>query len=112
MADYIITNADFRAAITAAGFTGITLDATAYPDVQSCNKAVKDFLDALEAAQTTQNAAAAAGADVSVITTGVGTPANVEYPPNSGTFYVAQPVARSVTYQQVQTVSDFIPVVV
>ncbi|MFY7883773.1 MAG: hypothetical protein ACOVOV_02880 [Dolichospermum sp.] len=112
MADYIITNADLRTAITDAGIEGITVSPTTYPDAESCNEAVKNFLDALELAQATQNETSAAGADVSMIASGVGVATEVEYPPGSGTTYLAQPVARSVTYSQVQEVTTFIPILV
>lgn len=112
MADYIITNADLRTAITDAGIAGITISSVTYPDEESCTAVVKAFLDGLQLAQTTQNEAAAEGADVSIIVTGVGTIATVEYPPESGTTYQAQPVARTISYQQVQSITDYIPILV
>ncbi len=98
-----------RDALTARGFTGITLDATAYPDGTNAIKVVNDFVIALQDAQQVQNDAAATGADVSLVTRAVGPTEDREYPPGSGTNIAVNPVAISLNFAQQSAVVTTIP---
>ncbi|NET40574.1 hypothetical protein [Okeania sp. SIO2B3] len=108
MADFILTNADFREKLTANGVD--PTDTTTYPDTQSCLKLVNDILDSLREAQLKQNADATEGADVNIISaTGRGITEEREYPPGSGTLVTVTPVARTIGYTERIQVSSFIP---
>lgn len=103
MAD--LTNAQLRAKLPA----GITVDAVAYPDANSCLPAVMAFLQACEDAQVEQNATAPAGQDVSLIAVGLGAEQTITR--NNQAHRVRQ-VTRTVTAFEKQTVSQVFPVLV
>ncbi len=108
MADYILTNADFRAKLTANGVD--LANDIKYKDTDSCLRLVNDILDALREAQLEQNQTSADGADVDIISnTGRGVAEQREFPPGSGTFLTVLPVSRQVSYTLVSEVTSFVP---
>lgn len=103
MAD--ITNANLRAALP----PGITLSPVDYPDANSCLPAVMAFLQSVEQAQITQNAAAPPGEDVQLISVGQGTEQTIT---RNGSAHRVRQVSRTVTAFERQSVSEVFPILV
>lgn len=101
----ILTNAQLRAKLPA----GITLDATAYPDADSCLPAIVDFLIASEEAQAEQNATAPTGEDVQLIQIASGVEQTIT---RDGVTHKVVPVNRTVTVLEKRTVTDVLPALV
>lgn len=101
----ILTNAQLRAKLPA----GITLDATTYPDAESCLPAVTAFLISAEEAQIAQNATAPAGEDVQLIQIASGVEQTIT---RDGVTHKVVPVNRTVTVLEKRSVSSVFSVLV
>ena len=98
-----------RDALTTLGITGITIDATAYPDASDALLLVKDLINAVEVAQADQQANTPAGEGVEVVVRATGPNQQTEDPPGSGTFLQTRPVVLTLEYDEVVSVTDVVP---
>lgn len=100
-----IQYSDLRAKLTELG-SNISLPALNYPDTDDITLAVQQFMEAITQCQIAQNAFAATGEDVAMITKASGALTTVNY---DGTDYPVQPTVYNVTMNLVQTVSNALP---
>lgn len=103
-----IQYSELRAKLTELG-SNITLPALNYPDADDITPALQQFLEAVTQCQIAQNAFAAAGEDVAIITKASGATTSVEYPAGSGDFFSVVPTVYSASLQLVNTVSNVLP---
>lgn len=99
---------ELRAKLTAIG-SAISIPAASYPDGTDISPIVNQFLEAVAQCQIDQNAFAATGEDVGMITKAQGATVQYEYPVGSGTFYSVIPTVFSTTLNLVTSVSNALP---